>query len=64
MQTEKSQPTNLIFWGAGATAELGIPTTQHQANFVRKLVGAGHPSKELRQRVAEALNGVAAEFLA
>ncbi len=65
MRTDQSQPTsqpsNLIFWGAGATAELGIPTTQHQANFVRKLVGAGHPSKELRQRVAEALNGVAAE---
>jgi hypothetical protein len=41
MQTEKSQPTNLIFWGAGATAALGMPTTQQQADFVRKLVASG-----------------------
>jgi hypothetical protein len=61
MQAETSQPTNLIFWGAGATAALGMPTTQEQANFVRKLVGVGHPGKTLRQRVADALNGAATE---
>jgi hypothetical protein len=61
MQTEKSQPTNLIFWGAGATAALGISNTQEQADFVRKLVGVGDPGKTLQQRVADALNDAAIE---
>ena len=60
MQTEKGQPTNLIFWGAGATAALGIPMTTQQADFVRKLVGNGDP-RTLQRRVADALSGVAAE---
>jgi hypothetical protein len=47
------QPRNLIFWGAGATAELGIRTTAEQAAFVRKLVGVGEAT--LERRVADAL---------
>jgi hypothetical protein len=49
------QPNNLIFWGPGATAKLGIPTTQEQADFVRKLAGVDQPNKSLRDRIAEAL---------
>jgi hypothetical protein len=55
MQTEKSQPTNLIFWGAGATAALGIRATADQANFVRELAGTREPTRALESRVADAL---------
>jgi hypothetical protein len=51
----KKTPTNLIFWGAGATAALGIRTTAQQATFVRKLVGGADRRASLDERVADAL---------
>jgi len=55
MPRHNAQPENVIFWGAGATRELGIRTTVEQAQFVRRLTGASDPSKPLADRVAEAL---------
>src|SRR5712664_1709302 len=52
---ESPQPRNLIFWGAGATAALGIRTTADQATFVRKLAGPRDPITPLESRVADAL---------
>lgn len=46
----------LIFWGAGATAELGMPTTDKQADFIRNLVGVDGPDLTLRGRVDRALD--------
>jgi hypothetical protein len=48
------QPQNLIFWGAGATAELGIRTTIKQGEFIRKLAN-DEKQKPLRERISEAL---------
>jgi hypothetical protein len=52
---ESPQPRNLIFWGAGATAALGIRTTADQVTFVRKLAGPRDPITPLESRVADAL---------
>lgn len=48
-------PRNLIFWGAGATAELGIRTTAQQAKTLRTLVGARGDAQPLSERIASAL---------
>jgi hypothetical protein len=48
-----AQPQNVIFWGAGATAALGLRTTDGQAQFIRCITGADKP---LGERVAEALD--------
>lgn len=50
-----AQPQNIIFWGAGATAALGIRTTDGQTQFIKRITGADAPGKPLRERVAEAL---------
>jgi hypothetical protein len=47
-----AQPRNLIFWGAGATAALGIRLTAHQGRFIRRLAD---DKKALVERVAHAL---------
>ena len=44
----------VIFWGAGATASIGLRTTQKQANAVRHLVYA-ESSQALPNRVTKAL---------
>jgi hypothetical protein len=49
------QPQNLIFWGAGATAALGIRTTAEQAKFVSRLVDVENRGKPLPERIADAL---------
>jgi hypothetical protein len=49
------QPENIIFWGAGATAALGIRTTDCQARFIKHITGVHAPRKKLTERVAEAL---------
>jgi hypothetical protein len=54
----KSQ--TMIFWGAGATADLGIKTTVQQSSFIRKIV-AEEASRTLRQRVDDAINVEGAE---
>jgi len=51
-----AQPQNVIFWGAGATAALGIRTTDAQTQFIKRITGADAPDKPLEERVAEALN--------
>ena len=45
----------LIFWGAGATAALGIRTTDQQALVVQQLADAKSPGEPLRERIAKAL---------
>ncbi len=52
-----AQPRNLIFWGAGATAELGMRVTADQGKYVCELAGAKNPSKPLEERIADALGG-------
>jgi hypothetical protein len=50
-----TQPQNVIFWGAGATAALGIRTTDGQTQFIKRITGGDAPGKPLKERVAEAL---------
>jgi hypothetical protein len=50
-----AQPRNVIFWGAGATAALGLRTTEAQTRFIRRITGADAPDKPLEDLVAEAL---------
>jgi hypothetical protein len=50
-----AQPHNIIFWGAGATAALGIRTTDAQTRFIKRITGADAPGKLLDERVREAL---------
>ena len=45
----------VVFWGAGATASLGVRTTQQQSAFIRNLARPGETS--LDDRVRKALNG-------
>src|SRR4051794_36664256 len=49
-----AQPENVIFWGAGATAALGIRTTERQAKFIQRVTGADS-NDELKDRITEAL---------
>ena len=50
---------NVIFWGAGATAALGIRTTARQEQFIRFLTGVDDPGASLTKRVAKALGSTA-----
>jgi hypothetical protein len=52
---------NVIFWGAGATAALGISTTEGQTTFIKRLTGSDAPGKSLKERIAEALGRKCAE---
>jgi hypothetical protein len=54
--SKAGQPKNVIFWGAGATAALGIRTTARQEDFIRFLTGADDPRASLAKRVAKALD--------
>jgi hypothetical protein len=49
-----SNPSCIIFWGAGATAALGIRTTKAQSLFIKTLAGSP-PAGSLEDRVANAL---------
>jgi hypothetical protein len=51
-----AQPQNVIFWGAGATAVLGLRTTDKQTQFIKRITGADAPDKPLEKRIAEALD--------
>lgn len=55
-QRTMTQPRNVIFWGAGATAKLGIRTTAQQAQFIQHLTGASAANKPLIERVRKALH--------
>jgi hypothetical protein len=51
------RPTNVIFWGAGATAALGIRATKDQTKFLRHITGASDTdNKPLSDRVKESLD--------
>ncbi len=53
-----TQPQNVIFWGAGATAALGMRVTQKQGEFIQHITGAANASrheKSLQQCIADAL---------
>jgi len=57
-----AQPHNVIFWGAGATAALGLRTTADQTQFIVRVTGADASDKPpgerapLEERVAKALD--------
>ena len=51
----------VAFWGAGATASLGIRTTAQQSEFVLHLAPRDPPCKPLRERVKKALGDAAAD---
>jgi hypothetical protein len=55
MGSSMAQPQNIIFWRAGATAALGIRTTDGQTQFIQRIIGTNAPGKSLKERVAEAL---------
>jgi hypothetical protein len=47
-----AQPKNVIFWGAGATADLGIRTTKEQTKLIQLLTGTREGGKPLEERIA------------
>lgn len=57
------QPQNVIFWGAGATASLGIRTTGAQTKFIQGITAANAQDKPepLKERIARALDPNGAE---
>jgi hypothetical protein len=50
-----AQSQNIIFWGAGATAALGMRTTKKQESVIQKLADTEKSDKPLDERIAEAL---------
>ena len=53
-----SHSKTVVFWGAGATADLGMPLTSQQADFLYKLASPSatkDKDRDLRSRVREAL---------
>ena len=51
----------IIFWGAGATASLGIQTTEVQTKTLQKLAAVQEERKSLDQRIEDALGQKAKE---
>ena len=51
----------VIFWGAGATAEIGMQTTVQQARTLRKFASGRERRNSLTQRIRDALGDKAAE---
>lgn len=47
-----TEQSNIIFWGAGATAALGMRTTDQQTKFIKRITG----SQPLNVRITEALD--------
>lgn len=54
-QVSQSQPSRVVFWGAGATASLGFKTTAQQGKALRSLVSDERPARPLDQRVRRAV---------
>lgn len=53
-----AQTNSVIFWGAGATAKLGMRTTDKQTKFIQLLAGVKHPldsQPNIQTRVTDAL---------
>src|ERR1700733_1426166 len=53
---DTSGPHTLVFWGAGATRELGLRVTTDQGRFISAITGATASSQSLDERVASALD--------
>ena len=51
----------VIFWGAGATAEIGMQTTVQQARTLQRLASGREGQNSLTQRIQDALGDKAAE---
>jgi hypothetical protein len=51
----KNSNNTAIFWGAGATRELGMRTTPQQGKFIQQIVGTLGPRAPLKKRVSNAL---------
>ena len=51
-----AQSQNVIFWGAGATADLGLRTTSEQEQFIKRITGADVPDMPLEERIVQALS--------
>ena len=51
----RSGSHTVLFWGAGATASLGIPMTERQGEFLRALAPGPEGSERLEDRVRNAL---------
>ena len=54
-------PHTVIFWGAGATASLGMQTTTQQTDALWKLASGQEEQKSLAQRIRDALGEKAEE---
>ena len=52
----KSNPSTVIFWGAGATADLGMRMTAQQAKFIQWLTGSTDQKCSIEERVYGALD--------
>ena len=50
----RTEPRTVLFWGAGATASLGMSTTEDQARFLRALCPRPDGTECLRTRVRKA----------
>jgi hypothetical protein len=51
-----AQPETVIFWGAGATAPLGLQMSHGQAKFIKHITGARTNEESLDERVTKALD--------
>ena len=57
-----THPQTLVFWGAGATASIGLPLTTRQAAFLRSLAPRfDDPVQGIESRVRSALGNLAVE---
>ena len=51
----RTAPRTVVFWGAGATASLGVHTTKDQGRFLRALAPLPDGTERLKARVRNAL---------
>lgn len=56
------QPQTVMFWGAGATASLGMRISSQQEMYIRHLAAAGEDSLPLPERVSNALGNQAGSW--
>lgn len=52
----------VVFWGAGATANLGFRVTDEQSKFLRRLAPSPDPTRQLSERVRHALGNVPGQW--
>ncbi len=57
----RTEPRTVLYWGAGATASLGIRTTENQARFLRAIAPVPDGKERLQSRVRKALENEIAD---